>query len=129
MKDQIDLEYKQRVLRVIRYSVIVLIILLVGALTPYKTIFFGLALGTTVSIINLTNAAIKINKIGEIAANKNVHTNGRPIFTGMFSRFALSILAIMFALEYPQYFNFIATILGIFVAQVIAIIDGIIHRF
>lgn len=129
MKDQSNFEYKQRVIRVTSYSLIVLAIFLLGGLTAYEDIFFGLALGTTVSIINLVNAAIKVNKIGEIAANSGVHTKNRPTFSGMFSRFALAILATMIALEYPQYFNLISTLFGLFVAQVIAIIDGIKHKF
>lgn len=129
MKDQAHIEYRQRVVRIIRYSLIVLSVFIIGGLTPYQDIFFGLALGTVVSILNLSITANKVNKIGEVAANKDLHTSPRPIFTGMLSRFALAILAIMFALEYPQYFNFISTLVGLFVAQVIAVIDGIKHRF
>lgn len=130
MKDQTDiLEYKLRVVRIIRYSLIVISVFILGGLIAYQDIFFGLALGTSVSTINLLITANKVNKIGEIAANKNLHTTPRPIFTGMLSRFALAILAIMFAIEFPQYFNFISTLLGLFVAQAIAVIDGIKHRF
>jgi len=130
MKDQKhNMEYKQRVMRIIRYSLIVFSIFILGGLTPYQEIFFGLALGTAVSILNLSITANKVNKLGEIAASKDLHTTPRPIFTGMLSRFALAILAIMFALEYPQYFNFVSTLLGLFVAQVIAVIDGIKHSF
>lgn len=130
MNDQTNTtEYKKRVARIVRYSVIFLSIFILGGLTPYQDIFFGLALGTAVSILNLIITANKVNKIGEVAANKNLHTTPRPIFTGMLSRFALAILAIMFALEYPQYFNFSSTLVGLFVAQVIAVIDGIKHRF
>lgn len=129
MKDQSNIEYKRRIVRIIRYSVIVLVIFLMGALTPYKDIFFGLALGTFVSILNLSITANKVNKIGEVAASKDIHTTGRPIFTGMLSRFALALLAIMLALEYPQYINFISTLLGLFIAQVIAVIDGIKNKF
>lgn len=130
MKDQTDtLEYKLRVVRIIRYSLIVISVFIIGGLIAYQDILFGLALGTSVSTINLLITANKVNKIGEIAANKNLHTTPRPIFTGMLSRFALAILAIMFALEFPQYFNFISTLIGLFVAQVIAVIDGIKHRF
>lgn len=127
MKDQANnIEFKQRVVRIIRYLVILLFVFLIGGMTPYSDIFLGLALGTSVSMINLIVTAKKVNQIGEVASNSS-NNNTKPLFSGMITRFALSILAVLIALEYPQYFNIISVILGLVIAQFIAIVDGIKH--
>lgn len=123
MKHDSGKEFKDSVKRVIRYSLIILLIFIIGSLTPYSEIFLGLALGSAVSIVNLIITAKKVNLIGDVATNE-VHRT-KPVFSGMVTRFGLSILVVLIALEYPQYINLISVIFGIFVAQIVAIIDGI----
>lgn len=120
--------YKQRVIRISKYTAILLIIFLVGVFTPLSNIFLGLLVGTTVSLINTVFTAWKINIIGGIAATASSHDNRRAS-AGMLTRIALSVLAIMVAMEYPDYFNIYSTLIGLFIVQVITVVDGIIYKF
>ncbi|NCU16294.1 ATP synthase subunit I [Pallidibacillus pasinlerensis] len=76
--------------------------------TPYKTIFLGLILGTTVSFINLWLLYKKTIKFSEAILN------GKKAYSlGMLSRFAYAGLAILIAIKFPNYFNIIATVIGL----------------
>lgn len=127
MKNHSKNDFTDRVKRIIRNSSVLLVLLLIGAFSPYAEVFLGLALGTLVGIINLIITAIKVNQIGDIAANQNQYKRTKPAFSGMISRFGLAILAVLIALEYPQYINLISVLIGLFVAQIILIIDGLRH--
>lgn len=129
MKNHPQNDFTNRVKRIVRNSSAMLVLLLIGALSPYSEIFLGLALGTVVGIINLIVTAVKVNQIGNIASNQNQNKRTKPVFSGMISRFGLAILAVLIALEYPQYFNLISVLVGLFLAQIIAIVDGLRHSY
>jgi len=120
--------YKHRILRIIRYTLFIIVLFLIGILTPYARVFLGLVLGTTVSLINVTYTAWKVNQIGQFAANSQNNTSSKkPLFSGMITRFATSILAIMVVYQYPDYIQLFSTIIGLFIAQIVMIVDGIIN--
>ena len=129
MQDLAMLDYKKRVARIGRASLIILGLFVLGALTPYTTIFLGLALGASVSIFNFFVMARRINKIGELAANTDLHSSKRPVFSGILTRFSVVILAVMLASKYPEYINIFSMISGLFVTQAIVIVDSIKNRF
>ncbi|MGD9677953.1 MAG: ATP synthase subunit I [Vulcanibacillus sp.] len=117
--------YKRKIIRIAKYTLILEIIFGIGLLTPYSAIFLGLILGTAVSLLNTVYAAWKVNKIGELAADINQKHKTKYSSTGMFTRMALSLLTIMLVLEYPQYFNLYATLTGLFITQIISAVDTI----
>ncbi|MGD9679477.1 MAG: ATP synthase subunit I [Vulcanibacillus sp.] len=118
-------DYKLKVIRIAKYTLILLFVYLIGAFTPYSSIFMGLLIGTTVSLINTIYTAWKVNKIGEIAARTEEHGKTKFASTGMLTRTALSLLVILLVLQYPQYFNIYSTLIGLFSTQVISVVDSI----
>ncbi|TCS83410.1 ATP synthase subunit I [Tepidibacillus fermentans] len=127
MKDHSMDDFKQRILRIIRYTLFLLSFFIIGMLTPYSKMFSGLALGTFVSLLNTIYTAWKVNKIGEFAVSAKNHLRRRPHFSGMLTRFANSILAVMLVYQYPQHIHLISTLFGLFVTQIVTIVDGIIN--
>jgi len=129
MHDQQSLrEYKERVLRVIRYSSVTILLFSIGIISPYRSFFLGLTLGVIVSMINYAYTAWKVNRIGEIAIQTSKHKQKRRFITaGMSTRMATSLLAAMAAFNYPDLFYLFSTLFGLFVVQIIAVVDGIIH--
>lgn len=76
--------------------------------TPYQSFFLGLILGTTVSFINLWLLYKKTIQMTEAIKY------GKKFFSlGSISRFAYAALAILIALKFPNYFNIIATVIGL----------------
>ncbi|MFV9510404.1 ATP synthase subunit I [Tepidibacillus sp. LV47] len=121
-------DFKQRILRIVRYTLYLLSIFIIATLiTPYSAIFLGLSLGTFVSLFNMIYTAWKVNKIGEFAVNAKHQLRKKPLFSGMTTRFATSILAVMLVYQYPENIRLFSTLIGLFVAQFITIVDGIIH--
>ena len=120
--------YKQRILRITRYTLVIISLFLIGILTPYASVFLGLALGTAVSLLNVIYMAWKVNEIGKLAVNALNNTSRRkPMFSGMATRFATSILAIMLVYQYPDHIQLFSTIIGLFIAQIVMVVDGIIN--
>lgn len=120
-------DYKLKVIRISKYSFILLFVYLIGVFTPYTSIFLGLLIGTSASLINTIYTAWKVNKIGEIAARTEEHGKTKYASTGMLTRTAFSVLIILFVLQYPQYFNIYSTLIGLFTTQVISVVDSIKH--
>lgn len=115
-------DYSVIVRRVIKFTLFFLSFSLIGyAFTQYKLQFAGLTLGASISFINTIYAARKINRLGDIA----VSGENQKLNLGFATRLSTSVLAVFAALQYPQYFDLIFTVIGLFVAQTIALIDGI----
>jgi len=108
-----------------RYSVIVIAIFLFGIITPYSSVFLGLALGTFVGLINFILMVRMVNRIGEIAANTDKNKSKKPVFSGMTTRFATAVLAVMIVYKFPELFNLISTLFGLLIVQIISIVDGV----
>jgi ATP synthase protein I len=108
--------------RVIQFTLYFLSICLLGyAFTEYKSQFLGLVLGASISLFNSIYTARKIVRLGEMAASgeKKAISMGAPV------RFASAVLAAVIALRFPQTFAFLFTVMGLFVSQAIAFIDGV----
>lgn len=117
--------YQKKIIRITKYTLVLELLFTIGLITPYSTIFLGLMLGTAVSLINSLYAAWKINRIGELAAKTKENNKIKYSSTGMLSRMALSVLAVLLVLEYPQYFNLYSTLIGLFITQIISVVDSI----
>lgn len=115
-------DYGLAVRRVIKFTLYFLSLSLLGyTFTQYKLQFAGLALGALVSLINTIYTARKIIRLGDVA----VSGENRKVSTGFATRLAMSLLAVMIAIRFPTIFDYIFTIIGLFVGQTIAFIDGI----
>lgn len=122
------MRYKIKVTRIIRYTFIILFIFLLGVFTPYYQFFAGLLIGGAVSLLNTYYTARKINRMGEIASQLGEDFQGRYMSTGMSTRVATSVLIVLLAMKFPEYFNLYTTIFGLFIAQLISVVDSIIYK-
>jgi len=118
-------DYPQRVKRILRHSLIIFGLFVIGSFTPFSAIFLGLALGTLASIINFLLLVRVVTKIGELATTQNVHNKKKMVFPGMTSRFATAILAVMVVYKFPTDIHLFPTLFGLFTTQIISIVDGI----
>lgn len=115
-------DYGVAVRRVLKFTIYFLSFSLLGyAFTEFKLVFAGLTLGAAISLINTIYTARKVLRLGDVA----VSGENKRVSLGTPTRIATSLLAVMIALRYPSVFDVYFTIMGLFVAQVIAFIDGI----
>ena len=110
--------------RQLKYILYILAIYVLGwGFTDYQTIFAGLMLGTAISTFNAWLLMKKSQQVGASAAG------GKPSRSiGTASRYAAAILAAIIALKYPQFINIYSTVLGLVTANVVIVIDYIIHK-
>lgn len=115
-------DYGNSIRRVIKFTFYFLsLCLFAWAVTEFKTVFAGLALGTSISLYNSIITARRIHRLGELALSGEK----KAISLGTLIRFSSSVLAGLIALRFPQAFHFPATVAGLVVCQAIALIDGI----
>jgi len=122
------MNYKIKVARIKRYTFILLFIFLIGVFTPYYQVFAGLVIGGAVSLINMLYTARKVDKLGEVAVKIGEDEKPRYASTGMLTRIALSVLVVLVAMQFPEYFNIYSTIIGLFVAQLVTVVDSILEK-
>lgn len=96
---------------------------IIAELMPHRrTVFHGIVLGASVSCINVIYMAYKVRNIAKAAAGEIK----KRASLGFGVRIATSILAIVLALEYPQYFHELAVcaslVAGQFMLYIIAFI-------
>ena len=110
--------------RQLKYILYIIAIYVLGwGFTGYQTIFAGLILGTAISTFNVWLLMKKSQQVGASAAG------GKPSRSiGTASRYAAAVLAVIIALEYPQYINIYTTVLGLVTANVVIVIDYFIHK-
>ena len=114
-------EYKTVFFRYIKYTLYVLSIFFLGyAVTPYKPIFLGLALGTVFSLYNLWSMYAKIERLGQAVIQK------RKVKTlGSLSRLMLAGLAVLIAMKYPEHFHLLSVVVGLVSIYIIMLIDSL----
>ncbi|MDR7073524.1 ATP synthase subunit I [Fictibacillus barbaricus] len=114
-------EYKSVFFRYIKYTLYVLSIFFLGyAVTPYKSIFLGLALGTVFSLYNLWSMYAKIERLGQAVIQK------RKVKTlGSLSRLMLAGLAVLIAMKYPEHFHLLSVVVGLVSIYIIMLIDSL----
>ncbi len=126
MNDLIN--YKIKVARIVKYTFILLFIFLLGIFTPYYKFFAGLLLGGAISLLNTYYTSRKIDRLGEIVSQSDEGSQRRHLSTGMSTRIATSVLIVLVAIQFPEYFNLYTTIFGLFIAQLLSVVDSIIHK-
>lgn len=90
--------------------------------TTYKTSFLGLILGTCFSFIMLWMLVRKTEKFDKaVSAGKKVKS------LGSLQRMAIAAIAVMIALEYPDYFQIVSVVLGLMTAYIVIMIDYFYH--
>lgn len=101
------------------YIFFILALFVIGwGVTPYHSVFLGLILGTSFSLYNLWVLARRQNKFGQAI------TEGKKIKSfGTFIRFAVAILAVILAMEYPHIFHLTSVILGLMTSYIVIMID------
>ncbi|WP_117168417.1 ATP synthase subunit I [Paraliobacillus sediminis] len=114
-------EYGQMISRQKKWMFYYLAILALGtAVTSYHSIFNGLLLGSAVSFYNLWLLQRKIKKLGEAIVNDT-----KVFGLGTFVRFGSVAAVVLLAIEFEQYFHFIAVIIGLMTMYLVIMIDGL----
>jgi ATP synthase protein I len=90
--------------------------------TPYQTIFLGLILGTSFSLYNLW---LLIRKSKQFQKAMEEGRAARSI--GTISRMAAAGLAVLIALQFPEYFHLFSVIIGLMTMYVVIMIDYIFY--
>jgi ATP synthase protein I len=99
--------------------------LIVWALFPqYRAYAAGFILGTLASAYNARHMARKIWQITRLAMEQKPQRAS----TGFLSRAAIVFMIVVIAIKYPQYFNLIAALIGLFFVQLATIILEIVKR-
>ncbi len=115
-------DYGVAVRRVLKFTFFFLSLSVLGyAFTDFTLAFAGLTLGATISLINTIYTARKVLRLGDVVVSRE----NKKVNLGTPTRIATSLLAVMIAMRYPDVFDIYFTIIGLFVAQLIAFIDGI----
>lgn len=86
--------------------------------TTYETIFLGLIFGTSLGLFNMWLLARRVDKFGDkVLKGEKVRS------LGMMTRMASGILAVMIALEYPDYLHLYSVILGLMTPYFVIMIE------
>lgn len=115
-------DYGYAVRRVLKFTFYFLSLsVLAYAFTQFKLQFAGLTLGALISLINTIYTARKVIRLGDVA----VSGENRKVSLGFATRLAMSLLAVMIAIRFPDIFDTTFTVIGLFAGQTIAFIDGV----
>lgn len=97
---------------------------LLWGFTPYKAVFLGLTLGTSLSLFNMWLLVKRMDRFSEaIDQGKGLRS------LGTVSRMATAILAVAIALKFPDYLNIYSVIVGLMTAYMVIMIDFFIQTF
>lgn len=101
-----------------KYIFFLLALYVIGwGFTEYQSVFLGLMLGTSISLYNLW-AMVRKSKQFSLALEE-----GKKASLGTASRMAAAIVAVFFALKFPDYFHLISVILGLMTMYIVIMID------
>jgi ATP synthase protein I len=116
-------EYDKMVKDQRKWMLALLAILVIGlGITPYKQIFLGLLLGTAVSTFNLWFLQHKVKRFGKAISGKK-----SGVSLGTFTRMLTSVLAVAIALQFADYFNVYATVIGLASSYIVLMIDSFVR--
>lgn len=116
--------YERMISRQRKWMFYLLALLLLGAgLTPFLRIFLGLLLGTILSFYNLWLMQRKIDQLGKASTEQRTSQG-----IGTFTRLASAVLAVLVALQYPEYFHLISVVIGLMTAYLVIMIDFMLHK-
>lgn len=112
-------QYDRLIQRQRKYMTIFLVTFILGAITtPFKTIFLGLLLGSSISFYNQLLLHRKISLFGE-----KVIRAEKPKGLGFISRLAAVAFAAIIVLRFPEHFNIIALLIGLMISYLVLVID------
>jgi ATP synthase protein I len=118
-------ELKPMFVRQRKYMLILLAAYVLGwGFTLQQPVFLGLILGTSLSLFNLWNLVRKTNQFGEVMVN-----GGKIRSLGLLTRMATAVLAVLIAMEYPEYIHLISVIIGLMTAYIVIMIDSFFQFF
>ncbi|WP_226581416.1 ATP synthase subunit I [Halobacillus litoralis] len=116
-------DYQQMISRQRKWMFYLLAFLVLGwGLTPWKPVFSGLLLGTTLSFYNLWTMQRKISRLGEHSTDTSNSKQRKPNI-GTFTRLATGALAAVIALQFEEHFHIISVVLGLMTAYFVILID------
>jgi len=106
-----------------KYISIILSLYLLGwAMTPYKTVFLGLILGTSLSYMNM---ALLVRRMGKLSTAID---KGKKVGSlGTLSRMATAILGVAIAMKYPEHIHLISVVIGLMTSYVVIMIDFLLN--
>ncbi len=117
-------ELQQLFFRHVKYILYLLSLYVLGwGFTEYKSIFLGLILGTSVSLFNHWYLVRKTTQIGDL-----VETGKKVRSIGTLMRMAIVIIAVFFAMKYPDLFHLPSVLIGVVTAYAVIIIDFIFQQ-
>jgi ATP synthase protein I len=118
-------ELKPMFVRQRKYMLFLLAAYVLGwGFTLQQPVFLGLILGTSLSLFNLWNLVRKTNQFGEVMVN-----GGKIRSLGLLTRMATAVLAVLIAVEYPEYIHLISVIIGLMTAYIVIMIDSFFQFF
>lgn len=108
-----------------KYIFLLLSVYVLGwGFTDHQSIYAGLILGTSISLYNLWLLARKTWNFGDdVLQGKKVRS------LGSFSRYAAAGFAVLIAMEFPEHFHLIFTVLGLMTSYFVIMIDFLIQSF
>lgn len=112
-------DLKQHFHRYTKYILYLLSIFVLGwGFTPYPSVFLGLILGTSLSLFNLWLIRKRMERFDRaIDEGKKVRS------LGTFSRMASAGVAVLIALEFPEFIHMISTVIGLMMVYIVIMID------
>lgn len=118
-------EIQERFSRQRKYMLFLLSFFVLGwGFTSYQSIFLGLILGMVLSFFNLWLIVRKMIQFREA-----VEKEQKVRSLGTMSRMASAALAVIIALEYPEYFHLISVVLGLMTSYLVIMIDFFLQSF
>lgn len=109
-----------------RYAIYTVILItffiLLAFLTSHQSIFFGLTLGSIISLSNLLSTYFQVKRLGESVVS------GRAKFSlGTLFRFALASFAVYTALQYPGLFHIYSVVIGLMLTYIIIYFNALLQ--
>ncbi len=100
--------------------IIIGLFVVLAFLTSYQPIFFGLLLGSIVSLINLWSTYFQVKRLGE-----SVESGRAKFSVGTLFRTILVVGTVFIAYQYPDNFHFISVVIGLMLTYIIIFINSI----
>lgn len=104
----------------IQTVILIFLFIILAFTTTYNSIFFGLILGSIISLSNLWSTYFQVKRLGE-----SVDVGRAKFSLGTLFRFALAIGAIYVAFQYPDTFHFISVVIGLMLTYIIILINSL----
>lgn len=112
-------EYQRMFQRHLKMTFFLLAFYVLGwGFTPYHTIFQGLLLGTVFNMYSLWTIYSKVNRLGQAILDKK-----KVRSLGSLQRLAVSGLAVLIAIRFPETFHLLSVILGLVTFHIVIMID------